>query len=319
MKNKIILVTGDPNSINSEIIYKSWRTLNSSVKKRLYVITNFNLLKKQLQKLKFNINLSKVKNINEYSNKKGLKIIDVKLFFKEPFNVSYKAASKFVINSLNLAHKLALNKNVAGIINCPISKKLLITEKIGVTEFLAAKCGVKNNREVMVIKNKKLAVCPVTTHIDVKQINKEINQNKIINKVKTCNTWFIKKYKKKPKIGILGLNPHNAELRKNSEEIRIIIPAVRKLKTIGINIKGPLVADTLFMSDYKKFDIIFGMYHDQIITPFKTLFKFDAINITVGLKYLRVSPDHGVASELVGKNKANPLSLIKCIDFINKY
>jgi len=319
MRNKIILVTGDPNSINSEIIYKSWRTLNSSVKKKIYIITNFNLLKKQFQKLKFNINLIKVKNISEYSNKKDLKIIDVKLLFKDPFNVSYKEATKFVINSLNLAHKLALNKNVAGIINCPISKKLLITKKIGVTEFLAAKCNIKNNKEVMVIKNKKLAVCPVTTHIDVKQINKEINQNKIINKVKTCNSWYIAKFKKKPNIGILGLNPHNAELRKNSEEIRIIIPAVRKLKTIGINIKGPLVADTLFMNDYKKFDIIFGMYHDQIITPFKTLFKFDAINITVGLKYLRVSPDHGVASELIGKNKANPMSLVKCIDFINKY
>ena len=108
-------------------------------------------------------------------------------------------------------------------------------------------------------------------------------------------------------------------MRKNSEEIKIILPAVKKLKTIGINIKGPLVADTIFMNDYKKFDVIFGMYHDQIITPFKTLFRFDAINITIGLKYLRVSPDHGVANKLIGKNKANPMSLIKCIDFINKY
>ena len=150
MKNKIIIVIGDPNSINSEIIYKSWKTLTSSVKERLYIIANFNLLKIQLQKLKFNIGLIKVKNIDENS-KKDLKIIDIKLLFKDPFNVSHKAASKFVINSLNLAHVLALNKNVSGIINCPISKKLLITKKIGVTEFLAAKCNVKNNKEVMLI------------------------------------------------------------------------------------------------------------------------------------------------------------------------
>ena len=82
-----------------------------------------------------------------------------------------------------------------------------------------------------------------------------------------------------------------------------------------MNIKGPLVSDTIFMNDYKNFDVIVGMYHDQVLSPFKTLFKFDAINITLGLDYIRVSPDHGTARNLVGKNKANPSSLLKCIDF----
>ena len=124
--------------------------------------------------------------------------------------------------------------------------------------------------------------------------------------------------KKKPKIGVLGLNPHNAEFRKNSEEKRIIFPSTLKLKKKGMNIKGPLVSDTIFMNDYKNFDVIVGMYHDQVLSPFKTLFKFDAINITLGLDYIRVSPDHGTARNLIGKNKANPLSLLKCIDFLAK-
>ena len=82
---------------------------------------------------------------------------------------------------------------------------------------------------------------------------------------------------------------------------------------------GPLPADTVFVKEYKKYNVIVGMYHDQILPPFKTLFKFDAINITLGLKYLRVSPDHGVAREIIKKNKANPLSLINCIKFVNKF
>ena len=82
---------------------------------------------------------------------------------------------------------------------------------------------------------------------------------------------------------------------------------------------GPFAADSLFMNNFKKYDVIVGMYHDQVITPFKTLYKFNAINVTLGLKYLRVSPDHGTASDLIGKKKANPKSLIDCINFINKY
>ena len=91
-------------------------------------------------------------------------------------------------------------------------------------------------------------------------------------------------------------------MRKNSEEIRIILPAVKKLKKNGLNVYGPLVADTVFINDYIKYDIILGMYHDQVLTPFKTIFKFDAINLTLGLKYLRLSPDHGVASNIIKKN-----------------
>ena len=124
---------------------------------------------------------------------------------------------------------------------------------------------------------------------------------------------------KKPKIGILGLNPHNAELRKKSEEIKIISPAIKKMKKLGIKLDGPLVSDTLFMKDYKKYNIVIGMYHDQVLAPFKAIFKFDAINVTLGLKYLRVSPDHGVATNLIGEKKADPQSLIKCINFLNKF
>ena len=108
-------------------------------------------------------------------------------------------------------------------------------------------------------------------------------------------------------------------MRGDSEEKKIILPAILKLKKMGVTLSGPLVSDTLFIKEYKNYDVIVGMYHDQVLTPFKTIFKFDAINITLGLEYLRASPDHGVAKKLVLRNKANPKSLIECIKFINRY
>ena len=316
---KIILFSGDPNSINTEILFKSWKKISKSLKKKIYLISNYNLILDQSKKLNFSFKISKAKNINDKKNEFSLKILDVSLNYKNPFDVNFKDSSKFVNKSLDLAHKLSLDKNVLGLINCPIDKKLLLKKNIGVTELLSKKCNVRNNSEVMLIRNKKFAVSPITTHINIKNVSKNLKSKIIISKILTIHKFYRKFFKKIPKIGILGLNPHNAEMQINSEEKKIIIPSIRTLKKRGINLIGPLVSDTLFIEDFKKFDVIVGMYHDQVLTPFKTIFKFDAINITLGLKYLRVSPDHGVAKKLIFKNKANPKSLIECINFINKF
>ena len=100
---------------------------------------------------------------------------------------------------------------------------------------------------------------------------------------------------------------------------KIIIPAIKNLRKLGIKLEGPLAADTLFMKKYKKYDVVIGMFHDQILSPYKSIFKFNAINTTLGLKYLRASPDHGTGQDIIGKNIANASSLIKCINFINKF
>lgn len=319
MKKKIIIFSGDPNSVNSEIIYKSWKKLSTSLKKKIYIISNYNLLQKQFKKLKLSIKMENLKNNNLDTNNSNLKIINVDLKFKKPFSVPRKSSSIFVNNSLELAHKIALKKNIKGFVNCAINKRLLDKNKTGVTEYLAKKCKVYDDSEVMMIRNNKLAVCPITTHIDIKDISKKLTIQKIVTKVNTINTWFKKRFKRKPNIGILGLNPHNAEFRENSEELLKIIPAIVKLKKRKVNLKGPLIPDAVFIKDYKDYDIIVGMYHDQVLSPFKSLYKYDAINVTLGLKYLRVSPDHGVAVDLIGKEKADETSLLRCINFVDQF
>ncbi len=318
MNKKIIIFTGDPNSINSELIYKCWKKISDNIKKKTYFISNFNLMKSQFKKLKYKQTILKVKDINDKKYSNDIKIINIKLDFKDPFKVKREDASSFIMSSLNLMHSYGLNKNVLGVINLPINKKHLNKENIGVTEYLASKCKIKKDSEVMLIKNDNFSVSPITTHVDIKKVSKKITKAIIINKLTTIHKWFISSLKRKPNIGILGLNPHNAEFRKNSEEHKIIVPCVKKLKEKGFKIKGPLVADTTFIENYKNFDVIVGMYHDQVLTPFKTLFKFNAINLTLGLKYIRVSPDHGVSADLIGKNKVDITSFVKCLNFINK-
>ena len=218
MKKKIIIVTGDPVSINSEIIFKCWRKLNNSIKNKIYFISNKKLLESQFKKLKYSINVETVKSINQQVVGNKLKVLDVAFNFKDPFRINKKVSSKFVLSCLNYAHYLSLNKNVIGLINCPIDKNLLNKSNIGVTEYLAKKCGGNKDSVVMLIFNKKLSVCPITTHMDVKKISNKIKSSAIIKKVKKIDAWYKKNFQKKPKIAILGLNPHNAELRKNSEE-----------------------------------------------------------------------------------------------------
>jgi 4-hydroxythreonine-4-phosphate dehydrogenase len=317
MNNKIILIAGDPNSINSEIIFKVWKKLDNRTKKNIYLIGNFNLFSKQFKILNYKIKMIKVADIMNKNETNDLKIIDIPINFKNPFKVNLKEASNYVLKSLNLAHSFIENKHARAIINCPINKKLIQTsKKIGVTEFFASKCKIKDSSEVMFIHNKKFSVVPLTTHLDIKNVSKNISSNIINKKLTTLNNEFKKIFKFKPKIGILGLNPHNSELKKNSEEVKTIIPSILILRRKGLKIEGPLVADTLFINNYKNYDVVVGMYHDQVLAPFKTLFNFDAINITLGLNYLRVSPDHGPGLDLIGKNKANFYSLYQCVKFI---
>ncbi len=316
MNNLIGIIAGDPESINSEIIAKAWKKRKSFKKLNILIIGNYDLIKKQLKKIKINVELQKIDNFNKVSFKKKLNIYDIPLKFKKPFRFSAKNKYTYIINSLNCGIELANKKKIMGLINCPINKKEIFGEKpFGITEYMAKK-NKRLGDEVMLIYNKKLSVSPITTHIKLKKVPKNISSLKIIKKIITINKFFKKRFKFKPKFGVLGLNPHNDEFRNDSEEKKIIIPAIKRLKSKNIFLDGPISTDTAFLDfKKKKINVIIGMYHDQVLSPFKTIFRFDAVNITLGIPFLRISPDHGTGREIIGKNIANPNSLIECIKF----
>ena len=316
MSKLIAIIAGEPNSINSEIIAKAWKKKRKL--KNIFIIGNYSILNKQFLKLGIKIPLVKIKSLQDFRNVDKLFILDVPLKFKSEFNISSSETKMHIFKCFDIAHNFALKKKIKGFINAPIDKKIFNNRYLGVTEYLSEK-NMRKNKEVMLIHNKKLSVVPLTTHIEIKDVTKRVTFNSIITKVITLNNFYLKMFNQKPKIAILGLNPHNSENRNNSFENRIIKPALIKLKKIKINIKGPFPADTAFNKQkIKAYDIIVGMYHDQVLAPFKALYGYDAINITLGLKYLRLSPDHGTAQDIIGLNKGNPESLVGAINFLNK-
>ena len=313
MKKLVAIIAGDPESISSELIAKAWKRKQQFKNINIFVIGNYDLLKKQLRYLNIKINTQKINNLNSKNFKKTLLIYDIPLNFKVPFKINKNSKKKYVLKCFELAIKLSKIKKITGFINCPVNKKDVFQSNYGVTEFLAKKSNMLG-REAMIIYNKKLSVCPITTHIKINNISKNLSMKKIYEKVITVNKFYLKKMGFRPKICVLGLNPHNYELLNDSEEKKIILPAIKKLKKKGINVTGPIPADTAFINS-KSYNILIGMYHDQVLGPYKTIFNFNAINITAGLPYLRVSPDHGTGKDIIKKNRANPLSLIESIKF----
>ena len=312
--NHILVVMTEPKGIFLEILLKYFTSKNfKSNTKKISVIGNIYLIKKEIKKKKYKIKLNEVLDIKK-SKKNFINLIDVKISKKSSYIDFSKYISDCFDKSLSILKK---NKNIA-LLNGPVNKKTFLKKKyLGITEYLAKKTNSKN--PVMLIYNKKLSVSPITTHLPIKYVSKNIKKSEIIKKVKSINSFFIKNLNKKPKIALLGLNPHCETIEKKGEEQKEIIPAIKQLRSERLNITGPFSADTFFIKkniDY--YDVVVGMYHDQVLTPLKTLYNFDAINITIGLPFIRVSPDHGPNTIMYGKNKSDPSSIFCAMDFFNK-
>ena len=309
--NHILVVITEPKSIFLEILIKYFKSPNfKKNKKKISIVGNIPLIKKEIKKNNYKIKINEILDITK-SKKSFINIININI--KNKLKISNYISECFD-KSLYI---LKRNKNVA-LLNGPVNKKNFLRKKyLGITEFLAKKTKSKN--PVMLIYNDKLSVSPITTHLPIKYVSKNINKSKIVKKVKSINSFFIKNLKKKPKIAVLGLNPHCETIERVGEEQKEIIPAIKRLRSEKLNIQGPFSADTFFIKkniDY--YDVVVGMYHDQVLTPIKTLYNFNAINITIGLPFIRISPDHGPNISMYGKNKSDPSSIFCAMDFLNK-
>jgi 4-hydroxythreonine-4-phosphate dehydrogenase len=320
IKKPIIVVSGEPNSVFLELFFKALKS--NKFKQPLILIVSKKLLLQQMKILKYDFKLNILDEKNLKLNKlhnKFINILDVNYKFNKPFDNITNKSNQYLTKSFIIASKILKKNNCAGLINGPISKKNFLKNKFsGITEYLAKKSNC-TDKVAMLIYNENLSVCPITTHLPLKKVHKNLNKIKIINQIKLIKSFYKVKFKKNPKIGVTGLNPHCESNYNTSEEDNIIIPAIKHLLKKGYKINGPFPADTVFTKQKRKeFDVIVGMYHDQVLTPAKTIFGFDAINITLGLPYIRISPDHGPNWLMLGKNLSNPNSLIKAIKFLDK-
>ena len=317
--NPIVVIGGEPKSIFLEILLKSIKKIKKRAKP-IILISSKELLNKNIKKFHQKLGLNELNE--EFSNLRKDKINLVNIQFKNFSFSKRKITNKsnyHISKSFNKAIYILKKKNCAGLINGPISKKTFLSGKFnGITELLAKRTNSKD--PVMLIYNKALSVSPLTTHIPISKVAKNIKKKSIILKIKKIDNFYKKVLKITPKIAVTGLNPHCESFDKENKEKKEIIPAIKYLKKIKIKVKGPYSADTIFLKEnIKKFDVILGMYHDQVLGPMKTLFGFNAINITLGLPFIRVSPDHGPNVQMLGKNKSSSKSLEESIRFLEKY
>jgi 4-hydroxythreonine-4-phosphate dehydrogenase len=309
---KLAISLGDPSGINSEILLKA---LNKLPKRNIsYVIYGS---KKALEKAKkltgVDLNIKEIKSINDVV-KSGIYLInlyDLDVELGSPSNETGKASVIYLENAV----KDVLEKKADALITLPISKQWIMESGFpyaGHTDYLAEVSGAKEY--AMVLMCKKLKVALITTHIPLKDVPSQITKEKIISKIRLINGEFKEKFGiSKPKIAILGLNPHASDNGNiGNEEQNIILPAVKTLREDGIEITGPLSPDTAF-NRYKDFDIYVAMYHDQGLIPLKLLCFRKAVNITLGLPFIRTSPDHGTGYDIAGKNIADPSSTIEAV------
>ena len=314
----IIVVAGEPNSIFTEIFFKSLKI--KKFKSPIILIASLNLIRLQMRKLNIkkkirNINFLDIKNSN-LDNKK-INLIDINFNQKKPFDKISSRSNDYIKMCFDIALKILKKKFTDKFINGPISKKFFLEKKyLGITEYLANR--TKTKKFAMLIYNKNLSVCPLTTHMPIKNVSKKIKRELINEKVKLINNFYQKHFKLKPKIAITGLNPHCESIGNVNEDEKIIKPTIKSLANSNFNVYGPFAADTIFLKkNRERYNVIIGMYHDQVLTPIKTLFEYDAINITLGLPFTRISPDHGPNHKMLGKNKSNPLSLVKALTFLD--
>jgi 4-hydroxy-L-threonine phosphate dehydrogenase PdxA len=320
MKNKpILIVAAEPNSIFLEILFKS--IIKFKYKSPLILICCKKILIKQMRQFKFTkkinlLNLSKIKNYK--LDNRNINLINIE-YKKVNNELNNQHTNNYINNSFNVALNL-IRKNFSNkLINGPINKKTFLKKKyLGITEFISKKYRIKKTG--MLIYNKKLSVCPVTTHLPLKLVAKNITKKLIEEKIQLIDHFYKSKLKYKPHIGVTGLNPHCESILKNNEDEQIVYKAIHSQKKRGVKVYGPFSADTIFLKkNRKKFNVILGMYHDQVLTPIKSIYEFDAINITIGLPFMRATPDHGPNKVMIGKNKSNPQSLISALNFLDQF
>ena len=240
----IVIVLGEPYSTFSEIIGKYFKKVKK-FKKKIIIIGNKDLLKKQLKTLNHNF---KLYEINKYSEAKKniVNIIDIKFEHKKTFSSISTKSNKYIEKCFNKSLQLINDRrNEIILINGPISKKMFLKKNYsGITEYLSSKSKSKN--EIMLIYNRKLSVSPLTTHIPIKFITKRINKERIFKNVVILKSFYKNILKQKARIAILCLNPHCETIDKFNEDEKVIIPAIKYLKRKGINVDGPFSADTFF-------------------------------------------------------------------------
>lgn len=314
--NTFIFTCGDINGIGPELVIK---TLNKVVKKskvKFLFLCPKNIFFNEIKKQKPNFNYEVVDSI-DYSFDISVSVINIGNY-KSKIGTPTKQSGLAAYKALQLAYDLPVKSNEKAIITAPISKTALSCASIkypGHTEMLADWYGVKDY--AMLFLSEKIKAALLTIHQPIKNVPALINKKLLENKLSLILRTLINDFKiKSPKIAVLGLNPHAGENGLiGEEEKKIIIPFMKKFSKRKYFF-GPYSSDAFFgMKLYLVYDMVIGMYHDQILNPFKLLNFNKGVNYTAGLPIVRTSPDHGTGFDIAGKGIADESSMVEAFKY----
>ncbi|MBP9866410.1 MAG: 4-hydroxythreonine-4-phosphate dehydrogenase PdxA [Candidatus Omnitrophica bacterium] len=319
----IALTAGDPGGIGPEIIVKTLKSAKRS-RRAAYVVvgtsTAFKLLKdKTGLSLPWQlITRAQVPRLTAGS----LSFLDVtpqalaRMPSKKPLTVQPRPGridslnAAMALAALECAASMACAREIQAIVTAPLNKtaiRRILPGFHGHTEYLAEAAGVK--KFAMMFVSPRLKVTLATIHVALKNVSEKITKEGLVEKMVLTNEFLKKRMKiRRPKLGIAALNPHGRET--GTEEDRVIVPAVKAAQKLGILAEGPVSADRLFFDAYHGvYDGLISMYHDQALAPFKMIAFYDGVNTTLGLPFVRTSPDHGTAFDIAYQGKADASSM----------
>ncbi|MCO4824284.1 MAG: 4-hydroxythreonine-4-phosphate dehydrogenase PdxA [Amylibacter sp.] len=302
----IALTSGDPAGVGPEISSKAYGVLKGEL--AFFVVGDRRHFPDCVE----------ISNPSEAKNAARLPLLHIDFAASATPGSPDHANASGVINSIETAVRLAQSGIVSGLCTNPISKQVLIEgagfAHPGHTEFLAELGGVKQS--VMMLTAPELSVIPVTIHIALDQVKTVLTAELLRDTLRIGRDALIRDFGiRAPRIAVAGLNPHAGEGGlMGREEIELIAPVLAELRINGFNIAGPLPADTMFHPPARaRYDLAVCMYHDQALIPIKTLNFSAGVNVTLGLPFIRTSPDHGTAFDIAGKGIADATSLIEAL------
>jgi len=315
---KIIITTGDPAGVGLDLCIKlAYKKFPANIT----VIGNLNALKNRAKFYKKKITAKK--NLSTHEGNGNLNFVNIP-YEKDVVPGEIESKNSITqLSALTFATEECLKNNFDALVTLPINKKALSSSDInftGHTEFISKICNTLGE-EIMLLTNKNLKVALVTTHLALKMVPKSITKKILEKKLQVLNEQLINKFNiKNPRISVTGLNPHAGEDGEfGDEEIKIITPVLKKLKAEGINLIGPIPADTAFTKKYlDKTDCFLAMYHDQGLSAFKALSFGKGINVTIGIPIIRTSVDHGTGLDIVESDKINASSFFESISLAIK-
>jgi len=326
----LALTMGDPAGIGIEIALMAWRDRNAAAIPPFVLFADPDAIAARASALRLEIPIETVDSLADAAHHFAarLPVLPVRLSSPSALGRPDSANAGAVIRSIEEALKAVVQGEASALVTNPISKSVLYGagfKHAGHTEFLASLAEAREPgrryRPVMMLASDELKVVPLTVHIPLADVAKSITKSAIQDTVRIL--WNALRHDfglEAPRIAVAGLNPHAGEEGAlGREEMEVIAPAIRELRSEGLPVTGPHSADTLFHAEARaRYDAVLAMYHDQALIPLKTLAFDRGVNVTLGLPFVRTSPDHGTAFDIAGTGAARPDSLIASLKLADK-